>query len=122
MTMVQLRWRAWACTYLGINGKWRVPAIRRYDLDDAVFLRFFADALDVLNRILELFRRRSICLRLLEAKHAIWLWWLVVRRSVASALDGRKIERLCLTGAQRNCNHAIWQRTIDSWHRNTAHS
>jgi hypothetical protein len=77
--------------YLGINGEGWVPAVGRDNLDDAVFLRLFANALNILHWVLELVGGRSVCGGLLETKHAVRLWREIVGRAKASALDGCEI-------------------------------
>jgi hypothetical protein len=110
------------CAYLCVNGEWHFPAIRRDDLGNAVFLRLFAYAIDVLDRVLELLRGRAIRRRFLQAEHAIWFWRRVVGRAVVSALDRGEIQRLCLASAQRNRHDAVRLRARNRWHRNSAHS
>lgn len=78
-------------THLGVDGKWRVPGIRWDYLDDAVLLRLFPDALNVLNRVLELLGGWPVGWGLVQAKHAVGLWRVVVGGAESSALDRREI-------------------------------
>jgi hypothetical protein len=94
--------------YLCIYSKGRIPALRRYDLADPVFLPFGCNLPDILYRILEILLRRTERRRFLQPMWSDPFEGLASRGRLTSALDRREVESRGPSSTQGDVGSIGW--------------